>query len=547
MMNKIVVLTKLFCKSTFEDTFNFKNRDRFSIVVSIALSLLIIFCMSMPFLMIVSTSYNLLSLYNNQNILLEMVMSLATVLVLLFGIVMILNVFFFSKDVEVILPLPVKPGAIILSKLLSCIVYCIGIMLFVVPPLVMFGILDGKGIIYYIVIILSVLIGPVLPLCITGIISLVLMRFSNFSKKKDFFKVLMSIIGIGLALGLQFIIPAMSSLSNGEISPIQNTSTKYINNAIISSRTLIMALVDNGIESILYIGVTILISVISIILFYYAGQKLYLKSAMGSKESSSKRENLNDETIEKKLNKRSMVTNFIMNDIKILVRTPAYFISCILIIVLVPIIFVVMFTQSSLVSEGNMVDFTTRIAAVPVAYLILGVGAVAGFISGLNPTASSSFSREGQEFYYRKYLPIDAKTQVFAKYLTALILNIFAYILILILAIVALKINVEVIILGSILGFLFINLNSVIGVIIDMKSPKLIWDNEQRAVKNNINVTKAMFASIIVIGVMILVGIITSGSIILMVFTESIILVVANYIAIRTMLNDAGEDIMLVE
>ena len=206
-----------------------------------------------------------------------------------------------------------------------------------------------------------------------------------------------------------------------------------------------------------------------------------------------------------------------------------------------------MFIQTSLTAGEDMVSFTALIAGAPITYVILGIGALAGFISGSNPTAASSFSREGQEFYYRKYLPIGFKTQVFAKYLTALILNIIAYLLMLILAIFVLKIEIKVIIFGSILGLLFINLNSALGVIIDMKSPKLIWDNEQRAVKNNINVTKAIFASMAIIAVMVLVGIITSASLILMFITESLILLLGNYITITTMLKDAGEDLMIIE
>lgn len=545
MMNRIIVLTKLFCQSIFENIFNFKNKKSFS-RIELVLSLMIsIFFISLPLIISINLKYNTLALSNNQNRLLDMIIISATITDFFLGIITVLSIFFFSKDIEIILSFPVKPGEIIISKLLSCFVYCVGITLFIVPPLVFFGMLEGKGIIYYIIIILTVLIMPIVPMCIVGVFCLVLMRFSNFSKNKDLFKILISIIVFLCAIAMQLIISYSFKNNYGVVG--EGIFNNDIMNVIISSRMLVMALQSNNIESFIYVLVSILISIIAIFLFYYVGQKIYFKSVMGSNEVSSNREKLSDDIINKKVNERPIITNFIINDIKMLIRTPTYFIKCILSIMILPIILIIICIQNYLIIGEDLSDFIYSIRDFPINYVILVIGVSIGFFSLSNPTASSSFSREGQEFYNRKYLPIKFKTQVFAKYLTALIINIIQYLFVLILVIFVFKIEIKAVIFGAILGFLFISLNSAIGVVIDMKSPKLIWDNEQRAVKGNINIFNSMLIGMIITVVIILVGIITSPSLIVMIFIQGLILLYGNYVVITTMLNDAEEDLMRVE
>lgn len=545
MMSRVKILTKLFFKSIYEDAFNLKNRDAFSTLGVIILGIFLIGCISSPILIGVASSYGVLALYGNQNVLLEFIMSLINILILIMGMVMILNVFFFSKDIEIILPLPVKPGEIIISKFLSCLAYSYSAMLIIIPPLIMFGILDGKGIIYYINLIFIVLLAPILPLSLSAIISLVLMRVSNFSKKKDLLKIIMGIVGMALALGIQLMTPMLNRIGQGDTSGIENKVVNVFNNILLSSRTSILALSSNGIESALYVLLTAVVALIVLGIFYFIGNKIYFKSAMGSKESSSKRIELNDQILNKYIGKKPIILDFIINDFKILLRTPAYFLNTILIIIIVPVIFGVMFWQMSAMGEGGVSELQELINIVPSSNIILVVLGIGAFLSASNPTAASSFSREGQEFYYRKYLPVSYRTQVMAKYILALGLNVIAYLVILIMALFLFKIDIYIIIIGSILSVATISIISSLGVIIDMKDPKLIWDNEQMAVKNNMNVAKAMFSGLAIIIIVSLVGIISSGSMLIMCVIEVILLTIGNYITISTMLKDAGESMEL--
>ncbi len=65
-------------------------------------------------------------------------------------------------------------------------------------------------------------------------------------------------------------------------------------------------------------------------------------------------------------------------------------------------------------------------------------------------------------------------------------------------ALVVFKVDVYVILLSLLMGEVVITLISIIGVIVDSYSPKLYWENEQQAVKNNLNSLKVMGIGIVI-------------------------------------------------
>ena len=77
------------------------------------------FCLSLPLCYIVKYLYEPLSKYNQQNTLLLLLFSIGLLIVFLFGIYTIMNVFYFSDDIEHFLPLPVKSKEIIIAKFIA--------------------------------------------------------------------------------------------------------------------------------------------------------------------------------------------------------------------------------------------------------------------------------------------------------------------------------------------------------------------------------------------------------------------------------------------
>jgi ABC-2 type transport system permease protein len=129
-------------------------------------------------------------------------------------------------------------------------------------------------------------------------------------------------------------------------------------------------------------------------------------------------------------------------------------------------------------------------------YVILAAACFMTFCSCLNGTSSSTFSREGGQFWMSKVIPVTPKEQVIAKF-------IHSYFIALLGIVVASGVLIFVAHLKAVVfaGAFLISLTAAValtavGMIIDLARPLLDWTNPQKAVKQNLNVLLSMLADI---------------------------------------------------
>ena len=118
-----------------------------------------------------------------------------------------INIFYFSKDITYILPLPIKPIETLMAKFNALIIgeYVMELVI-VMAPIVVYGILTSAGIMFYIYALLILLIFPILPAIISCLLVMIIMTFSSLTKYKDRFQLVTGLIAISFAIGLQFVI-----------------------------------------------------------------------------------------------------------------------------------------------------------------------------------------------------------------------------------------------------------------------------------------------------------------------------------------------------
>ena len=122
------------------------------------------------------------------------------------------------------------------------------------------------------------------------------------------------------------------------------------------------------------------------------------------------------------------------------------------------------------------------------------------FISMANPTASTSISREGENVFVCKYLPMSYGKQIMAKALSGILITLVGLAVLIIMAIIIINPPLILIILTLVIGILGVIFSALTGIFIDLNFPKLHWENEQKAVKNNLNVIFNMLIGIVVGG-----------------------------------------------
>jgi ABC-2 type transport system permease protein len=172
----------------------------------------------------------------------------------------------------------------------------------------------------------------------------------------------------------------------------------------------------------------------------------------------------------------------------------------VLVVIIVPLILVIM-AQTGSGKGDNTVLLRLMTSAKPI-YVILATACFMTFCSCLNGTSSSTFSREGSQFWISKVIPATPKEQVIAKF-------IHSYFIALLGIVVASGVAVFVAHMKVVMfaGAFLISLAAAValtalGMIIDLARPLLDWTNPQKAIKQNLNVLLAMLADIGILSVL---------------------------------------------
>lgn len=486
-MNRRKALTRYLVRSSFEGMFSGKKSK---LPKTIFTMVLVIFLMSFPFMAMVFGLYEPFKAVGQEGMLLSLLYFSGSTVILLFGIFTILNIFYFSNDIEVFLPMPFKSTDIIAGKFLAAIINMCVYSSVLILPLIAYGIMSKGNILYYIYMIISLMLVIVFPLIIASLICTLMMRLVPLTKHKDAFKMITGCLALVLVVLFNVFMQKISaSHASAEqmasmLAEGNNSGIKYISGFFIVNRFSSEALINcSNINGLINILVAIIISIGLFIVYYILGSKMYLKSIIGLSETYSKRKSsLADEKTSKKLKTNSPIKAIVLKDLKVLLRTPQFFINCIAMLIYVPAIFIVCFF-----TNGTM-DWITKLltssdpksCAMAVAIIFL---ATSLFVSG-GRTASTSLSREGKDFMVSMYIPIDYKIQVNAKIITTLLINCFVVIVMAIL-LIALKVNVFITILSILVSASTVFVISLSGMYFDFRSPNLNWEDEKQMFKGD--------------------------------------------------------------
>lgn len=417
-----------------------------------------------------------------------------------------LKVLYFSKDLKILLRMPLNSKDILHAKIFNMIIseYQMEIIMLAIPMIV-YGILTKVGILFYLYMVLILLIIPIISIMIVSIIISIIMRFTNFIKDKSkvmYITIIFTILIITLFTS-NFRMPSNFSITifqdiilqaNGLaeniadsfvlIKPIMNTLLNY--NNIIGFRNFSIYFLEN-------------------ILVYFAGiyfmSKIYLKGAIGTTVNSRKNQNVeNKELTLNDFKQMSLKKSYIEKEKITLKRTPIFFIQCLLMPILYPIsvlTIIVAFLEFSrwvgldLWGKFNDISSTSFGTAI-----FLAVGQV---FYMMNFSSVIAVSRESKYAKLIKYLPIELKKQFQLKLSIGIRVNMITTIIV---SICNYIFTGELI--GAIIVFISLLLLNIIGekfkLLIDLNNPKINWNSEYTMMKENTNVMYILFYTLINVG-----------------------------------------------
>ena len=457
--------------------------------------------------------YDLLSAANLQEMMLGLYVSLGTILVFFSGLIYVISIFYYSSDIEKLLPLPLKADEIIGAKLLVTAVYeYLFFLVLVMPPLVVYAIRDGSSFAFYVALIVVVAVLPIIPLCLASILVMLIMRFTPLARNKDRFNLFSSVLIIVLALSFTFFSQSAARISEGDLidiiqsgsGSIASLTTILFPGTSFASNALTLA-VSNVTAMLGQLGLLMVVAAGSLEITMILARKLYFKGVIGLNASSTGRRRLAAADLDRSRFTHSAFWTYVLKDARILVRTPIFFMNNVVMNFLWPAFFIIPVLGGS---EGEGLDEGIRMLRSEVfagdrtgAGLALAIiFAMFLFVSGVNGITESALSREGKIFYFMKIVPMSWFRQLMAKITVGILFSLAGALIPLILLVVFIQpplwfaLALLAILPGAVL------LPNLSGIIFEMFWPKLNWDNEQKAVKQNLNVLYGILLAMLLAG-----------------------------------------------
>ena len=505
MKNKVVALTKVFFKNSFqnmETAGGSKNKTN-------SKSMMILYAIVFLYLagIVGFFSYNLvqgLIEIQQEEIFLGLILLAIGVFVLIQTIFSAISLLYYSKDNEYILPLPIKPSQIVMAKtnvLLITEYFIVAIIGLI--PLIIYGILTTANIFYYITMIITLLTFPVVPVLISSLLVLIVMSFAKFTKNRNRFQIIATIILLVVICvisfqtsdmeGSQEELIQMATKANGLVEMIRNTFP-----------TLGMAIEALANNSILNLIALVLVTAILYLIYIAVGQKLFLKGAVGSLSSGKRtKKAINEKTAFKK---SSLAKTYTGKEFKTLIRNPIFFMQCVMPAILFPIL-VIVFTFAGMQTDQNtsITDIAQMITNKTSIYLGMAILMVIQFFSMFIYISATAISRDGQNAVFMKYIPVPLIKQIDYKVMPNIIMTTIMGIISIGIAQYLFRIPILYLLLIIIAAISIGMLQSYLMIIVDLKKPKLEWNSEYAVVKQNMNLVWPMFlglANITIIAVL---------------------------------------------
>ena len=507
-MNSYITLTKTFIASISMSEPQDKRRK----IMILILSLFAVFGVLLPVAIAVGVLVKLMTEtllpIGCQALGIQLMFHIICLFTVIFGINVIFNEFYFSNDIEYLLPWPLRAYQIVASKFTAAF-YSENIMqaILVLSCIIGYGIGSKMGILNWILSILGIITLPILPLTYCAILSMLLMAFTRVIRNKD------RIQKISVALIFLMVIALVASigfLQNMDIDTYIETLASgdqtffKVMNIIFPNVPLFVKTFSEG--NIVALLAYIVIHVVAVGIMLLLSEVLYFRGVIGLTSAGNKSHKKSIDKLLSQCKQKSPAYSYFLKEVRILVRTPVFFTNCIAINFLWPIFVYAMIKimHYNITLEFLRNQYAERNLRIQLFFL-LGIVGISVLVAALNSLSSNAISREGKHFSFMKYIPVSYETQWNVKAFVGILFPAVGVLIFFLPACIIIQVPVVHIILFTLLSLMSITFVSDMGIYIDSIQPKLIWDDEMSALRENYNTFFAMaiaiaFTAIVCVG-----------------------------------------------
>lgn len=415
-------------------------------------------------------------------IMLSMFIFTVSIITLFEGIYKSQGILFEAKDNDLLFSLPIPRRKILFVRIFKLILFqYLYNLMFLLPAFIIYIYFEHPSINFYLVSLLMTFLIPIIPTIISSILGyFVKLISSKFKSKKIVQTILSSIIFMGiffLSMNLNNFIQDIAVKANS----INDILTKiyYPIGAYVS-------LINNfNISTLIKL---LLINIIPFMLFVLLGSKLYFKIVYNSKGTASRK----DKNKRKAFKKRTPLYSLVVKELRRYFSSPVYMFNTIFGLLLILVVTILLCIKGDSVIdmllniEGSQT--TEMNISLPVIYYALVL-----FSCSMTSITSSCVSLEGKTINITKSLPVSEKEILKSKIIYPFIIELPFILISELLFFIRFKINILDIILIFSMSLIIITLTSLIGLIINLKYPKMNAKNDTEVVKQSVSSMVSVF------------------------------------------------------
>ncbi|NMB02207.1 MAG: hypothetical protein GX971_11945 [Firmicutes bacterium] len=416
---------------------------------------------------------------------------------LFFGFFYVLSAFYFSNDLVVLVPLPLRAWEILLAKLGVVLTgqYVLNALI-LIPLWLRYGLLAQVGIGYIVSALVVFLVLPVLPLVIASLLTVLLMRFVNISRHKDKLTLFGGIALLVVVFGFQFWL--QNSLGSGDPEVIMQQLLSQADGIIKAmgrifppslwaAQAMAYAHAAQGWINLTYL---VLSSVVGIGILYLIGNKVFLQGLVAGLEGSRGSSRKHKVKVEQEA--KSPLVTLASIERKLFVRDPGFALNGLVGYVLFPVMaFLPILGQSM---EGNPFE-QFNFQGVPPLLVMGGVALFFMVMTAMSMIPSTTFSREGRYLWIIRTLPVSISQIITTRVVAAQVVNTIGCLVGVIPLAYVFGWGVLEVVLGSIYGVLLASALAHLLVLLDLRRPMVDWVNPVKAVKSNLNAVLGFFGA----------------------------------------------------
>jgi len=435
----------------------------------------------------------------------EMVLAIsfvfAQLIILIFGIFYIMGTFYFSKDLEMLVPLPLRPYEVIAGKFAVVMVneYLTSLPL-LLPPIIIYGIGTSQGVLYWLKSLILMAVVPVMPLAIASLFVIVLMRIVNIGRYKDFLAIVGGIVLVFVSMFVSMFMQRMPE-NPDDIQKYfagQAGLTDMIGSRFPPGIWAVKGLYAAGLAGFGYFLLYIAVSAALLMLMLWISNHVFYKALLSGQEVRRKRKTLTGSHMEKQVSKSTgPVLALFKREWKLVLRTPLYVLNGLVGSIMGPIFLIIMIMVQD--QDPEVAELFSKLAEPEIIpYAVLASIGIMFLTADMNLIVSTAVSREGRTIWIAKMIPVSGKQQAAAKFLCGYTVSIFGVLVTSVIVYIFFKLPLLWTIAAAIVGLAGAVPMTALSLLVDVFHPKLVWNNEQEAMKQNMNGFLGMLLSILV-------------------------------------------------